>query len=220
MIKRGEKSKAVCCNDNYYCKVQYQQLNTFLGSRYHFKLVHEVPLCWVCTVLNHSPVCFGLVGFLLLLLVLLWGTLLLPLSMGRGYLCFREVDWYVVVRFDAFRHSTISCEWTPYHLSYLRERHVCFVTLLASSGQAVATGVVPSPPRFLSSIFIAHTVQQSHCSSGSHRALLVTTHHAPALYGRQFVHTRKSPYEFIRVHVCTRGDSNARNQRIPGSRIT
>ena len=34
-----------------------------------------------------------------------------------------------------------------------------------ASGQAVVTGVVPSPPRFLPSIFIAHRVQQSHCSS-------------------------------------------------------
>ena len=35
-----------------------------------------------------------------------------------------------------------------------------------ASGHAVVTGVVPSPPRFLPSFFIAHTkVQQSHCSS-------------------------------------------------------
>ena len=31
--------------------------------------------------------------------------------------------------------------------------------------KAVVTGVDPSPPRFLPSIFIAHRVQQSHCSS-------------------------------------------------------
>ena len=36
-------------------------------------------------------------------------------------------------------------------------------------GQAVVTGVVPSPPRFLPSIFIAHRVQRSHCSSIFHR---------------------------------------------------
>ena len=34
-----------------------------------------------------------------------------------------------------------------------------------SAGQAVATGVVPSPPRYVPSIFIAHRVQHSHCSS-------------------------------------------------------
>ena len=45
----------------------------------------------------------------------------------------------------------------------------CFLSFFShfyfpASGQAVVTGVVPSPPRFLPSIFIAHRVQQSHCS--------------------------------------------------------
>ena len=40
------------------------------------------------------------------------------------------------------------------------------------SGQPVVTDVVPSPPRFLPSNFIAHRVQQSHCSSIFHRVLL------------------------------------------------
>ena len=34
-----------------------------------------------------------------------------------------------------------------------------------SSGQAVVTGVVASSPRYLPSIFIAHRIQHSHCSS-------------------------------------------------------
>ena len=34
-----------------------------------------------------------------------------------------------------------------------------------SSGQAVVTGVVPSPPRYVPSSFIAHRVHNSHCSS-------------------------------------------------------
>ena len=34
-----------------------------------------------------------------------------------------------------------------------------------SSGQAVVTGVIPSPPRYVHSIFITHRVQHSHCSS-------------------------------------------------------
>ena len=74
-------------------------------------------------------------------------------------------------------------------------------------GQAVVTGVVPSPspPRFLPSIFIAHRVQQSHCSSLFYRVLPT---HALALPASRFVH-KKSPHEFIRV--CTRGDSNSRN---------
>ena len=43
---------------------------------------------------------------------------------------------------------------------------------IPASGQAVVTGVVPSPPRFLPSIFIAHRIQQSHCSSILHQVLL------------------------------------------------
>ena len=56
--------------------------------------------------------------------------------------------------------------------------------------KAVVTGVVPSPPRFLTSIFIAHRVEQSHCSSIFHPKLLT---HALALSASQFVHKRKPP---------------------------
>ena len=58
-----------------------------------------------------------------------------------------------------------------------------------ASGQAVVTGFIPSPPRFLPSIFIAHRVQQSHRSSIVHRVLLT---HALALSASQFVHKKKS----------------------------
>ena len=59
------------------------------------------------------------------------------------------------------------------------------------SGQAVVTGVVPSLPRFVPSIFYrAHRVQQSHCSSTFHRVLLT---HVLALSASQFVHKKKSP---------------------------
>ena len=51
------------------------------------------------------------------------------------------------------------------------------------------TGVVPSSPRVLPSIFIAHNVQQSHCWSIFHRVLLT---HALALSASQFVHKKKS----------------------------
>ena len=65
------------------------------------------------------------------------------------------------------------------------------------SGQAVVTGVVPSSPRFLPSIFIAHRVQHSHCSSIFHRVLLT---HALALSASQFVHKKKSPLIHTSMH--------------------
>ena len=67
-----------------------------------------------------------------------------------------------------------------------------------SSGQAVVTGVIPSPPRFLHSIFIAHRVQQSHCSSIADRVLLT---HALALSASQFVvHKKKSQRIYTSMH--------------------
>ena len=67
-----------------------------------------------------------------------------------------------------------------------------------ASGQAVVTGFVPSSPRLLPSIFIAHRVQQSHCSSIFHRALLLT--HALALSASQFLHKKKSPRIYTSMH--------------------
>ena len=66
-----------------------------------------------------------------------------------------------------------------------------------ASGQAVVTGVIPSPPRFLPSIFIAHRVQQSHCSSIVHRMFLT---HALALSASQFVHKKKSQRIYTSMH--------------------
>ena len=66
-----------------------------------------------------------------------------------------------------------------------------------ASGQAVVTGVVPSPPRFLPSLFIAHRVQHSHCSSICHRVLLT---HALALSASQFVHKKKSQRIYTSMH--------------------
>ena len=66
-----------------------------------------------------------------------------------------------------------------------------------ASRQAVVTGVVPSPPRFWPSIFIAHRVQQFHCSSIFHRVLLT---HALALSASQFVHKEKSPRIYTSMH--------------------
>ena len=67
----------------------------------------------------------------------------------------------------------------------------------AASGQAVVTGVIPPPPRFLPSIFIAHRVQQSHCSSIVHRVLLT---HALALSSSHFVHKEKSQRIYATTH--------------------
>ena len=74
-----------------------------------------------------------------------------------------------------------------------------FLLLLhfAASGQAVVTGVVPSSPRFLSSIFIAHSVQQSRYSSIFHRVLRT---HALALSASQFVHKKKSQRFYTSMH--------------------
>ena len=65
------------------------------------------------------------------------------------------------------------------------------------SGQAVVTGVIPSPPRFLPSIFIAHRVQQSHCSSIVHRVLPT---HALALSASHFVNKKKSQRIYTSMH--------------------
>ena len=61
----------------------------------------------------------------------------------------------------------------------------------------MVTGVAPSPPRFLLSFFIAHRVQQSHCSSIFHRVLLT---HALALSASQFVHKKKPQRVYTSMH--------------------
>ena len=66
-----------------------------------------------------------------------------------------------------------------------------------ASGQTMVTGVIPSRPRFWPSIFIAHRVKQSHCSSIFHRVLLTP---AVALSASQFVHKKKSPRIYTSMH--------------------
>ena len=66
-----------------------------------------------------------------------------------------------------------------------------------ASGQAVVTSVVPSSPRFLPSIFIAHRVQQSRCSLIWHREWLT---HALAFSASQFVHKKESPRIYTSMH--------------------
>ena len=70
------------------------------------------------------------------------------------------------------RSSNIHYFWTTQSLLFVgyttlekkkkkSHTHIYF----PASGQAVVSGVVSSPLRFLPSIFFAHRVQQSHCSS-------------------------------------------------------
>ena len=101
------------------------------------------------------------------------------------------------------------------HFHSLFSSHFYF----SASGQAVVTGVVPSPPRFLPSICIAHRFQQPHCSSIFHRVLLT---HALALSASQFVHKEKSPRIYTSMHSAgleltkltyTRFEDNLRRHR-------
>ena len=62
----------------------------------------------------------------------------------------------------------------------------------------MVTGVVPSPPRFLPSTFIAHRVQQSHCCSSIFHRVLLT--HALALSASQFMHKKKSQQIYTSMH--------------------
>ena len=71
-----------------------------------------------------------------------------------------------VLRVVRNRSCFLRCVWAWYLFIYLFFlTHIYF----PASGQAVFTGVVSSPPRFLPPVFIAHRVQQSHCSSIFHR---------------------------------------------------
>ena len=67
-----------------------------------------------------------------------------------------------------------------------------FVSVLLSSFwiSCVVSGVVPSPPRYMPSVFIAHRVQHSPCSSTSHGKLQT---HVFAISASPFVHMKKFP---------------------------
>ena len=62
-----------------------------------------------------------------------------------------------------------------------------------SSGQDVVTGVVPSPPRYVPSIFIARRVEHSHCSSIYIECCEVTLSRFPLIN----FYPRKSAYEYV-----------------------
>ena len=62
---------------------------------------------------------------------------------------------YLLLRSISFFSSSLQLSSSTRRRFYPRRPH----------GQAVVTGVVPSPPRYVPSIFIAHRVQHSQCSS-------------------------------------------------------
>ena len=90
---------------------------------------------------------------------------------------------------------------------------------LPASGQAVVTvptGVVPSHPRFLASIFIAQRVQQSHCSSIFYRVLFTLSR--SCAFCKSICAQEKRPYEFIcDIRVCTRGGTPTHETDLPPS---
>ena len=110
-------------------------------------------------------------------------------------------------------YGQVQCEKSaPQALTYYA---ICFVFFarfyFPASGQAVVTGVVPSFPRFLPSIFIAYRVQQYHCSSIFHRVLLTD---ALALSASQFVLKKKFLYEYALGGARTRETGLCQGSRI------
>ena len=107
-----------------------------------------------------------------------------------------QVTYQIQENTSQHQHSNISNRYMVRSLLFW----VCFCFAhfyVPASGQAVVTGVIRPPPRFLPSIFIAHRVQQSHCSSIVHRVLLT---HALAFSASQFVHRKKSPRIYTNMH--------------------
>ena len=83
------------------------------------------------------------------------------------------------------------------HLIYLFYSYI-FLTLLLSSFWTSRGHICrPFSSGFLPLTFIAHRVQQSHCSSIFHRVLLI---HAVALSASQIVHKKKSRRIYTSMH--------------------
>ena len=84
-----------------------------------------------------------------------------------------------------------------------------------ASGRAVVTGVVPSSPEFLLSIFYAHRLQQSHCSSIFHRMFVANSRSRvfrKSICAPEKFHTNLHTYALggARTHelTCTRLEDN------------
>ena len=103
--------------------------------------------------------------------------------------CFHQIK---SISIPDIKHGYFFLKMSPVNYYFFFFAHFCF----PASRQAVVTDVIPSP-RFLSSIFIAHRVQQSHCSSIVHRVLLT---HALAFSASQLVHKKKSQRIYTNMH--------------------
>ena len=121
---------------------------------------------------------------------------------------FLHIMSYHTIPYHTYYHTgTIYTYYHPiiissYHHDHTRTSDYFFILFFAhfyfpASGQAVITGVIPSPPRFLPSFLIAHRVQQSHCSSILYRVSLA---HALAFSASQFVRKKKSPRIYTSMH--------------------
>ena len=92
----------------------------------------------------------------------------------------------------------------------------CFLHFyFLASEQTMVTGVVPSPSRFLPSIFIAYRVQQSHCLSIFHGVLLI---HALALFTSLFMYKKKPSPIYTSIHSA--GLEPTKLTYVTGSRIS
>ena len=110
-----------------------------------------------------------------------------------GQLCVGNDAWYIRRRFDHLSlkgGGLIKC----FFFLFFFFRHTSTFQLLDKLWSQVSSLLLP---RFLPSIFIAHRVQQSHCSSFLHRVLLT---HALALSASQIVHKKKSARIYTSMH--------------------
>ena len=80
---------------------------------------------------------------------------------------------------------------------YLVLLFFCLASTFQLLDKSVVSGVVASHPRRLPSVFIAHRVQHSHCSSIFIEMLL---NHALALSASQIVHEKKSIRIYTNMH--------------------
>ena len=130
-----------------------------------------------------------------------------------------QTSFSLTLSYVSLLRRSLTHTWCPgvewlirYHLFSLFS-HFYF----PACGQAVVTGVVPSPPRFLPSIFITHRVQHSHCSSSFHRVLQT---HALALSASQLFHKKKSQQKHLYEYALGGARTHETDLYIPGSRIT